>query len=53
MLLTFLKTWRDYTEGRTYDVPDGAARIYIQRGVAESAEPKKPLRPAKPKTKEE
>ena len=35
MHLTFIKSWRGYVEGRTYDVPDGAAAIYLRRQIAE------------------
>lgn len=35
MHLTFKKSWRGYVEGRTYDVPDGAAAIYLRRQIAE------------------
>lgn len=40
MHLTFLRTWRGYVEGRTYDVPEGAAQIYLASGRATLA--KKP-----------
>lgn len=34
MKLSFLSSWRGYKEGRSYDVPTGAALIYIRRGIA-------------------
>jgi hypothetical protein len=35
MHLTFKQSWRGYVAGRTYDVPDGAAAIYLRRRIAE------------------
>jgi hypothetical protein len=37
MKLSFLSSWRGYREGRSYDVPTGAALIYLRRGIAVEA----------------
>lgn len=53
MQIRFLKSYRGYQEGRSYECPDGAALILIQRKIAQQINEEPDAKSAKkqPKSK--